>query len=64
MRETSAELSCKEPPEISKQWEKMEKGGSLKGVFFWRQQQPPKVNDDVYENPVWQGDQHLELLSL
>ena len=53
MRETSAELSCKEPPEIFQQWEKMEKRGSLKGMFFWRQQQPPKVNDDVDENPVW-----------
>ena len=56
MRETSAELSCKEPPEIFQQWENMEKGGSLKGMFFWRQQQPPKVKDVVDENPVWQDD--------
>ena len=56
MRETLAELSCKESPEIFKQWENIEKGGSLKGMFFWRQQQPPKVNDDEDKNQEWQGD--------
>ena len=53
-RETSVELSCKEPSGNFEQWEKMEKGGSLKGMFFWQQQQPPKVNDVVDENLVWQ----------
>ena len=55
-RETSVELSCKEPSGSFEQWEKTEKGGSLKGMFFWRQQQPPKVNDVADENPVWQDD--------
>ena len=45
-------MSNKEPSENFKQWEETETGGSLKEMFFWRQQQPPKVNDVVDENPV------------
>ena len=55
-RETSIEVCCKEPSGSLAHWEKTEKGGSLKGMFFWRQQQPPKVNDVVDEDLVWQDD--------